>query len=348
MALDLVKHIKEGKRILFLGEGNFSFSFSVVKKLSSTSTINYSMKNLWITCYESDSTKVQLNDNNVKACQLKNENKQYLESVGCHVLEGVDAENLTSESRISGLTFSKIIFMFPHVGGKMKINRNRKLLLNVISSCRRLLTDDGDIVITLCRGQGGTPAETVIRSRADTWRIVDTCHEADCILTHVETFCPDQFSDYTSVGYRGLYKGFNVDGAMVHVIKKGVPRMFKCISGVEDDSVTILNACSTSFDHMSLYPPVHVHHLSFWLPDTMDQLTDDQVGLVLDRTGVRSVMVSWRVLEHHTDLVTGRHSQTLELVFSDTTCPLGHTRALHLLINIVGRTLENCYHVIRR
>ena len=341
MAFDLLKLLGEEKRILFLGEGNFSFSTSVVKKLSSS--IESPLVNIWVTCFESDTTKTQLNENNTQACQLKKDNKQFLESVGCHVLEGVDAENLTSESRLAGLTFSKIIFMFPHVGGKMKINRNRRLLLNVLTSCRSLLEDDGDIVITLCRGQGGTQAETVVRSRADTWRIVDMCHEAHCILTHVEIFCPDQFSDYQSVGYRGLYKGFNVDGAMVHVMRKGEPRMFQCISNVDDN--TISDNSRTICEPVSLYPPAHVHHLSYWLPDTMQLLDHNQVDLVLDMTGVRSVMISWRVLECHTDQGTGRHSQTLELTFCDKTCPLGHTRALHLLINIVGRSLENCYHV---
>ena len=114
-------------------------------------------------------------------------------------MEGVDAEKLTLDPRLTGLFFSRIIFMFPHVGGKMKIHRNRALLFNVISSCREMVTDDGEIVITLARGQGGTPAEAEARSPGDTWRLVDTCHEAGCVLTRVQEFCPNQNLGYSQV-----------------------------------------------------------------------------------------------------------------------------------------------------
>ena len=35
----------------------------------------------------------------------------------------------------------------------MKIDKNRRLLLNVIKSCRKVLTSDGEIIITLCKGK---------------------------------------------------------------------------------------------------------------------------------------------------------------------------------------------------
>jgi len=139
--------------ILFLGEGNFSFSSSIVQKISLQDS-NFCFSNIWSSCYESDDTKNLINQANSKACTLKQQNVNYLKSKGCHVLEGLDAENLETDQRISDLKFSKIIFMFPHVGGKMKINRNRKLLLNVIKSCRRMIDEDGEIVVTLARGQG--------------------------------------------------------------------------------------------------------------------------------------------------------------------------------------------------
>ena len=74
--------------------------------------------------------------------------------------------------------------------------------------------------MTLCRGQGGTPAETVTRPRADTWQLVDMCHEAGCVLTRVELFRADTWPDYSRVGYRGLGKGFHVSGAVVHTMRR--------------------------------------------------------------------------------------------------------------------------------
>ena len=188
------------KNILFLGEGNFSFSAGLVKALESDGeTEKKQLHNLWTTCFESDKSKDDLNEKNISAGDLKRSNAEYLRNQGCHVLEGVDAESLTLDPRLSGLLFSRIIFMFPHVGGKMKINRNRALLHNVIASCRTMMVEDGEVVITLARGQGGTPAEAEVRCPGNTWRLVDTCHEAGCVLTRVQEFRPHQYLGYSQV-----------------------------------------------------------------------------------------------------------------------------------------------------
>ena len=201
-SLQLRDLLNLNKNVLFLGEGNFSFSAALVKALvqeSEGGTVKNQLDNLWTTCFESDKSKEDLNEKNISAGDLKRSNAEYLREQGCHVLEGVDAEKLTLDPRLSGLSFSRIIFMFPHVGGKMKINRNRALLHNVISSCRQMIEEDGEVVITLARGQGGTPAEAEVRSPANTWRLVDTCHEAGCVLTRVQEFCPQQHLGYNQV-----------------------------------------------------------------------------------------------------------------------------------------------------
>lgn len=128
-------------KVLFLGEGNFSFSSSLVKTLAmDLSETSCDLSNIWTSCYESDLSKKDINERDEVAAEVKRSNVSYLRSRGCHVLEGVDAEHLQEEPRLSGLSFRRIIFMFPHVGGKMKIHRNRALLLNLISSCRGLLS----------------------------------------------------------------------------------------------------------------------------------------------------------------------------------------------------------------
>ena len=203
VSLLLKDFLNLNKNVLFLGEGNFSFSAGLVRALVSESeaeggTVKH-LDNLWTTCFVSDKSKEDLNEKNFSAGDLKRTNADYLRQQGCQIVEGVDAEKLTLDPRLTGLRFSRIIFMFPHVGGKMKIHRNRALLFNVISSCREMVTDDGEIVITLARGQGGTPAEAEARSPGDTWRLVDTCHEAGCVLTRVQDFCPHQHLGYSQV-----------------------------------------------------------------------------------------------------------------------------------------------------
>ena len=46
---------------------------------------------------------------------------------------------LHKDSRTMDTKYSYIIFMFPHVGGKMRIEKNRALLLAFLSSCRSFL-----------------------------------------------------------------------------------------------------------------------------------------------------------------------------------------------------------------
>ena len=330
------------QNVLFLGEGNFSFSAGLVRRFCCSS----STKHIWSTCYESDESKTDINNTNTEAQTVKKENMEYLVTRGCRVVEGVDAEHLDQDHRLDGLMFNKIIFMFPHVGGKMKINRNRELLKNIIINCRRLIQEEsGTIIITLCRGQGGTEAETVLRSRADTWRIVDTCHEADCVLSHVEPFPHDEVSDYSSVGYRGLFKRFNVEGSMMHFIKKRSPRLFKQIRSVtDDDDEKEEEPCPGDSCAASLYPPHHTHHLSYWLPPHLHTLDNHMMETVISRTGAGDVVETWTRITQYQDDESGRRSETVELVFCDQHHPLGHTRALHLLIEILGRSLEYCYH----
>ena len=35
----------------------------------------------------------------------------------------------------------------------MKIDKNRRLLLNIIKSSRKVVAEDGEIIITLCKGE---------------------------------------------------------------------------------------------------------------------------------------------------------------------------------------------------
>ena len=168
------ENLSEGS-ILFLGEGNFSFSSSVVKRISE----ERELANIYVSCYEKedgndvDENKIetvereQFEIHNIERKKLdkeiilkkensnpiKIENIAYLKSRGCHVLQGVDAEILHQDARLANLSFSKIVFMFPHVGGKMKIDRNRQLVLNVLKSSRKVLERDGQVVITLCKGK---------------------------------------------------------------------------------------------------------------------------------------------------------------------------------------------------
>lgn len=138
------------------------------------------------------------------------------------MLLGVDATKLTEHPILKFHLFSKILFNFPHVGGKMKIHLNRKLIQEFCIDAARLLNVSGQIFVTLCKGQGGTEIDTP-RQWADTWQVVEMAAFGDLILTSVEHFDANLFPNYTPVGYRSADKGFHTQGALVHIFSKRYP-----------------------------------------------------------------------------------------------------------------------------
>ena len=145
-------------KVLFVGEGNFSFSASLVESL-----ILKHPQSQNANC-ASPETPVQIKEDNVtqakklktdfgewftvscyedEKCgsEIKQKNLEILQSHGCNILFELDATMLHKDVRTMKGKYSNIIFMFPHVGGKMRIEKNRALLLAFLSSCRSFLYD---------------------------------------------------------------------------------------------------------------------------------------------------------------------------------------------------------------
>ena len=351
--------------VLFLGEGNFSFSRCLVEKLL-TRQPGRDLAHLALSCYEqcgqlNTSGESRENIQNQKNCRgvsrkIENNNKggggpdrsrsfgieasatkianmSWLTERGCRVLEGVDGTGLEAEQRLNTTRFSLIVFLFPHVGGKMKIQLQRALLLGLLTSARELLARPaGRYMVALCRGQGGTPLEGVAtRHPADSWRLVETAHQAGYILTRATPFPAHRYPAYCPTGYRGLARPFHLAGAVLHSLQPAEHR----------DLVQLpaRGAGQGAGLPPSLYPPCYIHHLSAWLPMSRTGQSEQELeawlaGLAGEELG--SCLHSCRLLSRYT-CQQERESVTLECVFTDPQFPLGPAQAWRLLLLLGGR-----------
>ncbi|EGI61218.1 GTP-binding protein 5 [Acromyrmex echinatior] len=188
--------------VLLVGEGNFSFSAALSRQ-------NLNIE-LIATCYESGTNQ-----------EAAERNVDYLRSNGICILFDVDATKLEEYSSLKSRRFDKIIFNFPHAGGKMRIERNRDLLKDFFVSSERMIKENGQILVTLCNGQGGTPMDEPRRRWDDSWKIVEMAAHGNFILTRIEPFLWQSFRDYIVTGYRSLDKQFHTAGSLTHFFTKG-------------------------------------------------------------------------------------------------------------------------------
>jgi len=69
-------------------------------------------------------------------------------------------------------------------------------------SANLILESKGQIFVTLCKGQGGTPADKPMRAWHDSWKVVSMAANAGLILTGVRPFDTDNYRVYSSTGFR--------------------------------------------------------------------------------------------------------------------------------------------------
>jgi hypothetical protein len=190
------------QKVLFVGEGNFSFSLAMAK-MSAQRPFSWTS-----TCFES-----------APVSEIGASNTAELSELGIRVCFGVDATNLEKYFSDECDLFDRVVFMFPHVGGKMKIQNNRRLLREFGASAARVVEPErGRVVVTLCAGQGGSDFDVVQRSggEADTWQIVKMMADSGLLMVRAGPVDLATMKGYVSYGYRSLDKGFHTERAVGH------------------------------------------------------------------------------------------------------------------------------------
>lgn len=184
---------------MIVGDGNFSFSLAYLQKNPNTFLVASSFESL----------------DKLNTDQFTADNIKQLVDHSAMVLYCVDATSLHSVTELNNLKFDNIIFNFPHYGGKSNLKLNRQLLKDFFGSAVNFITTRGRILVSLCRGQGGTLAD-IPKRYDDTWKVVEMASYSGLILSSVSPFCVSDYPGYVSTGLRSQLKSFITAGGLTH------------------------------------------------------------------------------------------------------------------------------------
>lgn len=273
---------------------------------------------------------------------------------GICVLFDVDATKLEEYPLLKSKLFDKIIFNFPHVGGKMKIEKNRDLVKNFFVSSAKMVKENGQILVTLCKGQGGTPMDNPKRRWDDSWKIVEMAAHGNLILTRIEPFLWQSFQDYIVTGYRSLEKQFHTAGSLTHCFTKSEqPTIYNIAPSNKIDAfrhnvdnITWKEITSnvqniSDYDIKCIYPCTFTFDLN--LSSDINFNTTDFYQLLYNYAG--SIIDNIDLIDYYLSPVDHKIKRTYRISYKSNFLPLYRKRVIALHLNAISNFIEDKFNV---
>lgn len=333
-------------RILVVGDGDFSYSVALAKRLA----LPLQGISFCATAFSSEISKAM--EPHLLA----------LKEMDAEVYHGVDAMKLQTDDRFAGRVFDRIVFNFPSAG--RKITENRNLLAAFFIACAPLLAIapdysqehesdfGGQVWVTLCSGQGGTPADGPRqRTLKQSWSVVEQAASAGFILVSVglpalgplvkEGYCPG---------------GFRTHGEHLPV-GRGIPSKFWNHARTH---VFVKEGAAAARGARPLFPIELVRDISFFLPaedaveshrrtaDTPEPVADGVPPCAMDACFERlcsDVCIGFgaelaapvAAFDDYWEPETGNHARSYHVVMRSASRALNHARANEIVIELKAK-----------
>lgn len=273
---------------------------------------------------------------------------------GICVLFDVDATKLEECLALRSKLFNKIIFNFPHVGGKMRIEKNRELLKNFFVSSQKMIKENGQVLVTLCNGQGGTPMDNPKRRWDDSWKIVEMAAHGNFILTKIEPFLWQSFQDFVVTGYRSLEKQFHTAGSLTHFfVKSEPPTIYNIIpSNKLDISKYNINnitwkEITNNIENKSVYNVKCIYPCTFifdlTLSTDMDFNTAEFYQSLYNYVGI--IIDNIEFINYYLSPIDKKIKRTCRITYKSNYIPLYKKRVIGLHQNVITNFIEDNFQV---
>ncbi|XP_049935312.1 heavy metal-associated isoprenylated plant protein 41-like [Nymphaea colorata] len=195
-------NFKNEHEILLVGEGDFSFSHSVAKKLGSARKMT--------------ATSLDSREELKKMYGDAQQNLEQLARMGCLLLHGMDATTMSAREELRDRRFDRIVFNNPRVRtvgldhDKKQIKENSKLMEEFFENASGLLSPGGEVYVSM---------KTC--APYNEWKVVRQAAKSGLFLADKCEFKISEFPGYTNRKGRGksCNKTFPLDSCCTFVFK---------------------------------------------------------------------------------------------------------------------------------